>query len=497
MATVALVPRHVLGGEGQTAPSGKPVLAGVGVGGVGYGQMQACEKAGFHVAALCDVDDVYAKKAFDRWPDARRYRDFREMLDKEGSKIDAVYCGTPDHTHAIITLAALRLKKHVCCVKPLTRTIEECRFVAKVAREAGVATQVTASPNTSEPACRTCELIWSGAIGAVREVHIWSNRPLWPQGMLRPPGQEPVPATLDWDLWIGPAPMRPFVANWPDDHLALQQVKAGRPRPAVYHPWNFRGWWDFGTGALGDMGCHILDPAFMALQLEFPASVQGSSTPVNTESPPNAQFVRYEFPRRDNLPKVAMPEVTLHWYDGGMMPPRPDELLPGEMMGDLDGGCIFHGTRGKIMCGAYARNPQLLPAREMEHFNQPAPLFRRIPGAMTGGHEQDWIRACKESRDTRLEASSHFGYAGPLNEMVVMGVLAVRLQSLQRKLLWDGKNMRFTNIGYDDRIKVLTRDRFEVINGDPRFSKEYATLPAAEMAEEWIRHTYRGGWEQI
>jgi len=245
------------------------------------------------------------------------------------------------------------------------------------------------------------------------------------------------------------------------------------------------------------MACHILDPVFLALKLEFPSAVQGSSTPVNTESAPNAEFVRYEFPRRDNLPKVAMPEVTVHWYDGGLMPPRPDELLPGEMMGDADGGCIFHGTRGKIMCGTYARNPQLLPTREMEHFTQPAPSLRRIPGAMTGGHEQDWIRACKESRDTRLEASSHFGYAGPLNEMVVMGVLAVRLQSLQRKLLWDGKNMRFTNIGYDDRIKVLTRDRFEVINGDPRFSKEYATLPAAEMAEEWIRHTYRGGLEQI
>ena len=165
MATVALVPRHVLGGEGQTAPSGKPVLAGVGVGGVGYGQMQACEKAGFHVAALCDVDDVYAKKAFDRWPDARRYRDFREMLDKEGSKIDAVYCGTPDHTHAIITLAALRLKKHVCCVKPLTRTIEECRFVAKVAREAGVATQVTASPNTSEPGKNSATAILAASAG--------------------------------------------------------------------------------------------------------------------------------------------------------------------------------------------------------------------------------------------------------------------------------------------------------------------------------------------
>ncbi len=167
------------------------------------------------------------------------------------------------------------------------------------------------------------------------------------------------------------------------------------------------------------------------------------------------------------------------------------------MMGDVDGGCIFYGSRGKIMCGTYARNPQLLPTRDMENFKQPEPLFRRIPNAMNGGHEQDWIRACKENRDTRVEASSHFGYAGPLNETVVLGVLAVRLQSLQRKLLWDGKNMRFTNIGYDDKIRVLTRERFEVVNGDPKFDRNYATLPAAQMAEEWTRHTYRDGWEQI
>jgi hypothetical protein len=235
----------------------------------------------------------------------------------------------------------------------------------------------------------------------------------------------------------------------------------------------------------------------MALKLEYPVSVQGSSTPVNMESAPNAEIVKYEFPRRDNLPKVAMPGVTIHWYDGGLMPPRPDELLTGEMMGDSDGGCIFHGTRGKIMCGTYAKNPQLLPTAEMKNFIPPPNSIRRIANAMNGGHEQDWIRACKESRETRLEASSHFGYAGPLNEMVVMGVLAVRLQSLQRKLLWDGKNMRFTNIGYDDKIKVLTKERFEVINGDPKFTKDFATLPAAQMAEEWIRHNYREGWEQI
>ena len=265
----------------------------------------------------------------------------------------------------------------------------------------------------------------------------------------------------------------------------------------VYHPWNWRGWWDFGTGALGDMGCHILDPVFKALMLEYPESVQASSTPFNIDSAPNAQIVKYEFPRRDNLPKVAMPEVTVNWYDGGLLPQRPDELEIGEQMGDDGGGCYFYGTQGKIMCGTYEKNPTLLPVNKMKNFTEPEKKIRRISLAMEGGHEQDWIRACKEEKSARLEASSNFSYSGPLNEMVLLGVLAVRLQSLQRKLIWDGPNMRFTNIGTNDQIRVLTTDKFEVLDGDPNFKKDYATLPALEMAEEWIRHTYRQGWEQI
>lgn len=192
-----------------------------------------------------------------------------------------------------------------------------------------------------------------------------------------------------------------------------------------------------------------------------------------------------------------MPPVTVNWYDGGLMPPRPDELNLDEKMGDENGGCVFYGTKGKIMCGTYAQNPTLLPTSLMENFVQPQKTIRRIPDAMDGGHEQDWIRACKESKETRLEASSNFAYAAPLNETVVMGVLAVRLQSLGRKLLWDGPNMRFTNINPGDKIRVISKDEFEIQNGDPKFRKEYQTLPAPDMAEEWIRHTYRKGWEQI
>jgi len=245
------------------------------------------------------------------------------------------------------------------------------------------------------------------------------------------------------------------------------------------------------------MGNHIIDPVFKALKLEYPSAVEASSTPFNNDSAPNSEFVRYEFPRRDNLPKVGMPAVTVNWYDGGFMPPRPDELQDGEQMGDNDGGCIFHGTKGKIMCGTYAKNPTLLPVKEMEDFERPQKTIRRISDAMNGGHEQDWIRACKESKDARVEASSNFNYSSPLNETVVMGVLAVRLQSLQRKLLWDDPNMRFKNIGTTDYIKVLAQNEFEVRDGDPKFKKDYETLPALEMAEEWIRHNYRSGWEQI
>ncbi len=430
-----------------------------------------------NIVALCDVDWDYAgRSSFKAWSLAKQYKDYRVMFDRQ-KDIDAVLIATSDHSHALPAMIAMRMGYHVFLQNPLSHTVYESRVLAETARTFRVATQMGNQGSSDDGIRKICEWIWAGTIGEVTRVDAWTNRPTWPQGLERPSREQRVPRNLDWDLFIGTAPFRPY--------------------NEIYTPWNWRGWWDFGTGAMGDMACHILDPVFMALKLNHPSSVQASSTPLFTDSAPNAEIVVYDFPRRDNLPKVAMPELTVTWYDGGLMPPRPDELLPGEMMGDADGGCIFHGTRGKIMCGAYARNPQLLPTREMEHFTQPTQSIRRIPDAMTGGHEQDWIRACKESRETRLDASSHFGYAGPFNEMIMLGVMAVRLQSLGRKLLWDGKIMQFTNIGYDDQVKVLTRNRFEMDHGDPKFDRNYASFPAAQMAEEMIRHTYRDGWEQI
>jgi len=325
-AALTIVPSHVLGRVGRVPPSETIQVAGIGIGGVGSGQIRSIsQQANTKIVALCDVDDVYAKKTYDNFPKARIYRDFREMLEAEDDKIDAVYCGTPDHTHAVISIPAIKKGKHVCCVKPLTRTIFESRTLVKAAQQAKVATQVTASSNTKDSACRLCEMIWDGAIGDVREAHCWSNRPLWPQGMLRPSWEDEVPKTLDWDLWIGPAPMRPFVSEWREGDLTLHQVKARkRPRAAVYHPWNFRGWWDFGTGALGDMGCHHFNTVFKALKLRYPTSISASATRVYDETAPLASIVTFNFPARE-----GMPPLRLFWYDGGLKPPRPPELEEG------------------------------------------------------------------------------------------------------------------------------------------------------------------------
>ncbi len=416
VAAATIVPRHVLGGSEKPAPSDRVNLAGVGVGGVGFPQLQACEKAGFQIAALCDVDDVYAKKAFDRWPKARRYRDYREMLQAEGDKIDAVYCGTPDHTHAVITLAALRRNKHVCCVKPLTRTMHECNAVLSAAREARVATQVTASPNTSEAACRTCELIAAGAIGTVREVVVWSNRPLWPQGMDRPAGEDPVPKTLDWDLWIGPAPMRPFKGVWPNDSLEVKQV-AAQASKGVYHPWNFRGWWDFGTGALGDMGCHHLNTPYRALKLGHAVRISASSSRVLKETAPLASIVTYDFPARE-----GMPPVRVVWYDGGLKPPYVTELEGRPMPAE---GTMYVGDEGKML------GSEILGVKRAKKFEDiPRTLPRR------GGTWVEWFEACRGGEP----AGCHFDWAGLLTEFVLLGNIAMRIG---KPLAWDGEAMRF------------------------------------------------------
>ena len=421
-AGLQIVNPRTLGRAGAASPNERPRLGAAGVGGVGFGQVQACEKAGFEVVALCDVDLNYAAKAFNRWPRARRYQDFREMLENENDRIDAVYIGVPDHNHALITVAALRRGKHVCCVKPLTRSIHEARCVVQAARAAGTATQMTAAPNTSEEACRACELIWAGAIGEPREVHVWSNRPLWPQGMLPPQDSDPTPAGLDWKLWLGPSPARPFKKEWPPGHYALKQVKATGGNPpyhAVYHPWNFRGWWDYGTGALGDMGCHHLNTPFRALKLRAPRWIEASATAVFEETFPLASIVTMDFPARE-----GMPPIRVTWYDGGLKPPRPKELgdrpLPDE-------GAMYVGSEGAMLFS------KILDDRRAQRFAKVPRTLPRRPGTW-----KEWFEACRGGE----KAGCHFEWAGPLTETVLLGNIAIRRG---RRLEWNAEKAAFVN----------------------------------------------------
>ena len=410
-----IVPSHVLGQGGSKPPSQKLNIAGIGVG--GQGGHDISQMTDENIVALCDVDTAHAGGTFRRYPDAKIYKDYRTML-AEQKDIDAVVIATPDHQHAIIAMAAIKMGKHVYCEKPLTHTVWEARQLAQAAREHKVATQMGNQGQASEETRRLCELIWDNPIGPVREAHVWTDRPAnglfneyWPQGVERSKDTPRVPDTLDWDLWLGPAPERPY-------------------NPA-YLPFRWRGWWDFGTGALGDIGCHACDPVFRALKLGQPISVQASSTRVNKETYPLASMVTYQFPARGE-----MPPVKLVWYDGGLRPPRPEELEEGAEMGA--NGHLFIGDGGKIL--SQKKGYALIPAKRQKDYGEPP---RKLPRSV--GHYKEWIAACKGGPP----AGSNFDWAGPLTEVVLLGNVALRQQLREemttKKLLWDGATLRFTN----------------------------------------------------
>ncbi len=418
-AGAMIVPRHVLGGNGYRAPSDKLNIATVGAGGMGAGNTDRC--SGENIVALCDVDDERAAKTFAKYPSAKRYRDFRKMLEAEKG-IDAVIVATPDHTHAVVAMMAIRLGKHVYVQKPMAHSVGEVRKLTEAARQYKVATQMGNQGHSSEGVRLICEWIWDGAIGPVREVHCLTNRPVWKQPVTRPTEKVDVPSTLDWDLWLGPAQFRPYHPSY------LPQV--------------WRGWWDFGCGALGDMGCHIMDAAFTALKLKYPISVEACGSTHCTEkfwefidpkdSFPGSSIVRYNFPARGD-----MPPVKLIWWDGGMLPERPEELAPGQKLQLEDnGGTIFVGEKGKIVCGTYSDSPRIIPEAKMQAYKRPPRTLPRIKGT----HEQNWIDACKGGPP----ACSNFDYAGPFAEAVVMGNLAVRFPG--EKLEWNGDKMSVTNL---------------------------------------------------
>jgi predicted dehydrogenase len=421
-AGFTIVPRHVLGGQGVTAPSDKLNLAVVGVGGMGKSNLLRCETE--NIVALCDVDFELADPVFKKYPGAKQYKDFRVMLDEQ-KDIDALLIATPDHTHAVIAMAAMERKKHVYVQKPLTHSVYEARLLTETARKYGVATQMGNQGHSGEGARLLCEWVWDGAVGPIREAHAWTNRPVWPSGseVDRPTQTPEVPPGLDWDLWLGPARSRPY--------------------HPTYHPAKWRAWWDFGTGSLGDMGCHIVDPLFWALKLKYPTSVEASvskywhaffeESQAKNEMFPRSTIVRFKFPARD-----GMPEVSVTWWDGGLMPARPKGLEPGRRLGDLDGGILLIGDEGAIMAGCYGMSPRIVPESAMKKYKRPGRSLERIPEGLDG-HEQDWIRACKDGRP----ASSNFEYSGPLSETVLMGNLAIRFPD--RLLLWNGEKMEVTN----------------------------------------------------
>jgi len=397
------------------SPNNKLNVAAIGVGGMGSGNIRKC--AGENIVGLCDVDFKRGAETFKQYPKAKRFKDFRVMFDKMADEIDAVIIATPDHTHAVATMEAMRRGKHVYTQKPLTHSIWEARQLTEAARKYGVATQMGNQGHSSEGARQTVEWIRAGVIGEVREVHCWSDRPLrgtrfqnslyWPQGVTRPQDKPSIPDTLDWDLWLGPAPYRDYHPS--------------------YVPFNWRGWWDFGTGAMGDMGCHIIDHPYWALKLGHPETVEASSSHLNSETAPLASIITYQFPAREDLPPVRM-----HWYDGGLKPPRPAELaLDDEWLVD---GVLYVGDKGKIMHKSHGGKPTLIPLSRMEDFERPAKTIPRVKGS----HEQNWIDACKSGDP----ACASFDYSGPLTEVVLLGNLALRTEG---PLIWDGANMRVTN----------------------------------------------------
>lgn len=462
-AAFTVLPHQVLGGAGETAPSERVNMAFIGVGGQGMYNLQTFLKMpDVQVVAICDVfeggpytargeagreparkvvDEYYAQERAGSGKGCAVYHDYRQMLDERGD-IDAVAVATPDHLHAAPVMAALKKGKHVFCEKPLAHNLVEVRTMTEAARAAKVATQLGNWGHANEGIRLICEWIWDGAIGDVREVHAWAHRPggWWPYGIDRPADTPPVPPGLDWDLWLGPAASRPY-------------------HPA-YLPFIWRGWWDFGCGALGDLGCHILDPVVWALRLGIPETVEASSTKLNSAATPfgpeipsdavnpetttAAALVRWTFPARGNLPPV---NVT--WYDGGLMPPRPDELEPGRMMGNSDGGVLFVGDKGKLLCGCYGESPRLIPESRMKAYTLPP---KTLPRSI--GHYEEWVRACKGGEP----AGSNFDYGGPLSEIVLLGVTAIRANA---KLQWDAQKIAFPN---------------------------------APDAEQFVRAAYREGW---
>lgn len=425
-----IVPSFAVSGLGHVAPSDKLNVAGIGIGGMGRVDLEDVAKTE-NIVALCDVDwNPAVENVFNTYPGAKRYKDFRTMLDKQ-KDIDAVIVATPDHMHALISMEAIRRGKHVYTEKPLTHTVYEARMLTEAARKHKVATQMGNQGQAGDPPRRLQEMIRDGVIGTIQEVHVWTDRPnrglsdtYWPQGVGRPEDTPPVPDTLDWNLFIGAAPMRPYHPS--------------------YHPFRWRGWLDFGTGALGDIGCHSFDSVFRILKLKYPSHIQAVSTLVNDETYPLGSMVTYDFPAREE-----MPPLRLTWYDGGLRPPRFPDMGSDVEMGA--GGVLYIGSKGKIL------GNRILPDSLNASYQRPEPYIVSSPG-----HRMEWILACKGGDP----AGSNYEWAGPLTETVLLGNIALRPE-LREKL------------------------SFKRLNFDP----EKLSFPNMPEADQFLHYQYRDGWK--
>ncbi|MFM1769263.1 MAG: Inositol 2-dehydrogenase [Verrucomicrobiota bacterium] len=408
--------------------NGKPVIAGIGVGGKGAVDLKGLHDGGAsQVVALCDVDRRTLESARAKYPGARLYTDYRVMLEKEAD-LDAVNVSTPDHHHYPATLLAMRKGLGVYTQKPLTHTVWEARQLTEAARRMGVVTQMGNQGHSGGGNRVLCEHLWAGLIGEVREVHCWTNRPIWPQGQARPAGSDPVPEYLDWDSWIGPAPMRPYVGPGADAKDPKKKAARG-----PYHPFNWRGIWDFGAGALGDMGCHVMDGACWALRLENPASVEVvDSAPRNDESAPAWSVLRYEFPARPGHDGRMLPACTLTWHDGGRKPPRQ----PGQGAYPFaENGTLFVGSEGRLVTETYGGSPRLLVKDKLQKPAEPKRVLERVPG---DDPYLDFLRGLRGGP----KPCSNFEVSGPFTEVVLLGNLALRLG---KKVEWDAANLKSPN----------------------------------------------------
>jgi predicted dehydrogenase len=441
-AAFTIVPRHVLGGNGFLAPSDRLIIAGIGVGGKGQSDIAMFHKSGkADIGFLCDVDTRRAAGSVKAFPKAKFYKDWREMLDKEHKNFDAVSVSTPDHNHAVQAMAAMQLGKHVYVQKPLTHDIYEARALTAAAKKYKVVTQMGNQGASNDGPRQMKEWYDAGLIGDVHTVYAWTDRPVWPQGIPWSTNKSEVPKELDWDLWLGTAPYKEYV-----DKLV---------------PFNWRGWWDYGTGALGDMGCHLLEAPFSVLNLKYASEVQASVGSVYVDefkrgyfpdSCPPSSHVTLKFPKTEK----TKGDVTVHWMDGGIQPERPEELEANEVFGDGGNGTLFIGTKGKMMASTYSADPRLLPLSRNKSIKVPE-RFARVQGG-ANGHYAQWVEACIAGHGKK-EVSSPFEIAGPLTEALLMANLAIRGVDVQArdaqgkisypgrniKLLWDNNNMKVTN----------------------------------------------------